>query len=549
MVIFKNQRTKIACAILGLICAIIAIYLQMTKPIIKVNELAKDEKANSKVQIKSSLSSDYDVKLYQKTEEEQEFTEVKNKEERSIFNKASTFEIDTKDTAKPNNVTNLNTLVVDDYVIISFEKAKDNGTEYEYYIQGSKENDNIKTETSKIYKESGIKGYNYIIDNDENSVAGFEVNKYDSEPILYTKLQWDKNYYIHIRAIDNNNNYSENLTYKIALPSRGLRMQYVDINNHSEISPQETIIGNANDEYNIKEYNKNLEGYKLIEVDGDETGTLKKERTNVKYMYAKNAVVIVKHLDKKTGKEISSKEKIEGYEGKKFNVKNRNLEKYLYNNGEIDGKMKAGMQEINLYYDEIGKVNISYKNYLTKENIIPPETIKGAVDTEYNTKAKEIKGYELLKVEGNSNGSIKSKDTFITYYYKKKTQITIKHVDIDTKKVLDSETIKGYEGDKIETKSKEFEGYILKDNYSEYENELKKQKEKKDKEKNISKTSTIEASDKPEKEENSIIDEILEEENLENTEAEEIKIENTIRQYDIIMDCGKTEYIIYYKKI
>lgn len=551
MVIFTKQRLKMIICTLIICCTSIIIYMQMRPQEMTITEITKDENKGSRIQIRSNLASDCDVKLYEKTEENDEFTEVNNKQiETKLLKKQLTFETNAGDKAKPDNVTNLNTAIIDDYIIISFNAAKDNGTEYEYYIQGDK----IQSKVSKVYKESGIKGYSYIIDNNENTQAGFEVNKRDSEPILYTKIQWNKNYYLHIRTIDNSGNFSDSLTYKILLPSKGLRMQYINLNSYSEISPEETIIGNANDTYNIKEYNKQLNGYTLVNIDGEETGKLKKERTNVKYMYAKNSNVIVRHLDSRTGKEIANNENILGYEGKEFKANKRNFSKYIYNNGEKSGKMKAGEQEIKLYYDEIGKVSVSYKNYITKEDIIPKETIKGIVETGYTTKAKQIKGYEIVKQEGETSGNIKSEETYLIYYYKKKTQMTVKHVDIDTNKVIFSEIIKGYEGEKIKTKSKKFEGYILKDNYSEYENKLKKQKEKiKDKNiesknnKNISKSAEIEVCDEP-KNANSIIDEILEEEELEITE-ESIKIQNTIRQYDIVMDCGKTEYIIYYKKI
>ena len=75
------------------------------------------------------------MKLYQKTEEENEFTEVKAKEEQGILSTTNTFEIETKDSTCPNNVTNIKTVIADDYIIISFDPAIDNATLYEYYIE------------------------------------------------------------------------------------------------------------------------------------------------------------------------------------------------------------------------------------------------------------------------------------------------------------------------------------------------------------------------------------------------------------------------------
>ena len=66
-----------------------------------------------------------------------------------------------------------------------------------------------KSNITQIYSDSGIKGYNYIIDNSKETEAGVNVNKTDDEPILFTGIEWDKDYYLHIRAIDNSGNYSE----------------------------------------------------------------------------------------------------------------------------------------------------------------------------------------------------------------------------------------------------------------------------------------------------------------------------------------------------
>ena len=60
-------------------------------------------------------------------------------------------------------------------------------------------------------------------------------------------------------------------------------MQYIDINTNSEISPEESIVGKINEEYNVKEYNKNIENYTLVEIEGEEQSKLKKEKINIKY--------------------------------------------------------------------------------------------------------------------------------------------------------------------------------------------------------------------------------------------------------------------------
>ena len=206
----KKSKLMTILFILILAMATTAIYLQMTNSKIKISEKQMQSKGE-KVAIEAKSTKDCNVKLYQKTEDENEFTEVKTKvENQGILSTKSTFELDTKDTSKPNNVTNIKPVITDDYIIISFTPATDNATLYEYYLETQTEGtnntnapENVKSDVTKLYSDSGIKGYNYIIDNSKDTEAGLEVNKTNDEPILYTGIEWDKDYYLHIRAIDN----------------------------------------------------------------------------------------------------------------------------------------------------------------------------------------------------------------------------------------------------------------------------------------------------------------------------------------------------------
>lgn len=547
MALFIKQKIKIFLCAIVIIIACFSIYVQMKEPTISVSKILTDEKS-SKIQVKSKITFDNNIKMYQKAEDDKQFTEVKPKESNnSILNKNNTFELETVDKAKPNNVTNINNSVLDNYIVISFKKAKDNGTEYEYYIEENNKDNKVKTEISKICNISGIKGYSYIIDNSPDTKADFEVNKIDSEPILYTGINWSKDYYLYIRAIDNSDNYSDNLTYKINLPSKGIRMKYIDINSNKEISPEETIVGNVNDEYNTYNYKKILNDYQLIDIDGEEIGTLKKERINVNYLYAKNANIVVKHLNKLTGEQIAEDTYINGYVGKEYNIIPKNIKNYQYNGGTLNGKMTLENNQIKLYYDEISNINVSYVDYLTGKNIIPSKTITKTVNSEYSEKEKEIFGYDLFETKGNTKGKLTSEGINIVYYYKKKANILIKHVDIDTNKILDSEILYGHEADKVIIKSKKFEGYVLK--YDNKDNEEIPNSPKKEKTKEKMKNIVNINNNKENKINSNIIDEILEtDEIVEIEEDTDPLLEHSFQEYDIVMGCGNKEYIIYYKK-
>ena len=588
----KKSKLMTILFILILAMATTAIYLQMTNSKIKISEKQMQSKGE-KVAIEAKSTKDCNVKLYQKTEDENEFTEVKTKvENQGILSTKSTFELDTKDTSKPNNVTNIKPVITDDYIIISFTPATDNATLYEYYLETQTEGtnstnapENVKSDVTKIYSDSGIKGYNYIIDNSKDTEAGLEVNKTNDEPILYTGIEWDKDYYLHIRAIDNSGNYSNNITYKIDLPSKGVMLKYIDLNTKTEISPEETIIGIVNEKYNISSFNKDISGFKLVGIDGETEGKLKKERINVKYNYAKNASITVKYVDK-TGAKLLEPTVIDGYEGKEYSIYPKKIDGYVCEMQNLNGKMNAGDEERVLTYNKLGTVTTSYVNEITGENIENDVVITSAFGQAYKTEEKSIEGYELSKVEGETEGIINSDNISVTYYYKKKVNMKVKYVDITTNKLLDEEVINGLEGDKVEVKAKEFDGYVLtlKENslnenqedlikngieYSQENTLIEKSKiqeeevnyeasNETDDETNLD-TSNIDSNENEylaENEKTNIVEELLagnyeNDEDVEKTEEtsnEHLEEYNIKQEYDIVLDPKETEYIIYYRK-
>ena len=551
----RNILKMTLCTIL-ITFATVLIYLQMNNSKIRVSKKQKLS-SKEKITVEAKSTKDYNVKLYQKTKEDDDFIEVKATEEnKGIMNTTNTFEIDAKDISNPNNVTDIKSTIVDDYIIISFTPAIDNSTLYEYYIESNNVEGSQMSGITTVYSDCGIKGYNYIIDSSKETEAGIQVNKLDNEPILYSGIEWDKDYYLHIRAIDNSGNYSENNTYKIDLPSKGIRLKYLDYNSNSEISPEETIIGNVSEEYNISSLEKNLDGYKLINIDGDTSGKLKKERINVKYNYAKIANIKVRYMDTK-GKELSETKVFEGYEGKEYSIKPKKIEGYLCLNSEVTGKMKAGEEEIVFTYEKLGNVITSYIDETTGKSLIEDIVKSDIWGRPYKTEEKSIEGYELSKVEGKAEGIIDSENIKVTYYYKRLVNMVIKHVDISTNKILDEEKISGLEGEDAKIESKDFDEYILvvdkdenqlndleKDSIKNRENLLQEEENE----------YTKESIDKKDNTDDNIIDEIIKDdfEVLKNDDdaKEKDNIENKYvkKQYDIVLDPNVTEYIIYYKK-
>lgn len=575
----KISKLKIIFCACVILLATILIYMQMNSTNVTISKKQVQSEAD-KVAIQAKSTKDCNVKLYQKAKEEDEFTEVKSEEKQGILSTTNTFEIETKDKANPNNVTNIKSVVTDNYIIISFTPAKDEATLYEYYIETEdKTNDTSvdnkedaqsnKSNITQIYSDYGIKGYNYIIDNSKETEAGFNVNKTNDEPILFTGIEWNKDYYLHIRAIDNSGNYSENLTYKIDLPSKGVMLKYVDLNTNSEISPEETIIGTVNEKYNINSFNKNISGFKLVGIDGETEGVLKKERINVKYNYAKNASIKIKYVDT-LGNNILEPKIIEGYEGKEYSIYPKDIKGYICEVQNLSGKMTVGEEGKVFTYNKLGTVNALYVNEITGESIANDVVITDIYGNSYKTEEKVIPGYELSKVDGETEGTINSDNTKVTYYYKKQVSMVVKHVDMETNKLLDEEVISGLEGDKVEVESKSFDGYVLniaedKDTINSANDLIKDALENYESEKIINNSKLEEEEsyydskgDKYNLDSNlkntDIVDEIISDDYEKDSEITEDETDNKLEEknikqhYDIVLDPNEKEYIIYYKK-
>lgn len=575
----KISKLKIIFCACVILLATILIYMQMNSTNVTISKKQVQSEAD-KVAIQAKSTKDCNVKLYQKAKEENEFTEVKSEEKQGFLSTTNTFEIETKDKANPNNVTNIKSVVIDDYIIISFTPAKDEATLYEYYIETEdKTNDTSadnkedaqsnKSNITQIYSDYGIKGYNYIVDNSKETEAGFNVNKTNNEPILFTGIEWNKDYYLHIRAIDNSGNYSENLTYKIDLPSKGVMLKYVDLNTNSEISPEETIIGTVNEKYNINSFNKNISGFKLVGIDGETEGVLKKERINVKYNYAKNASIKIKYVDT-LGNNILEPKIIEGYEGKEYSIYPKDIKGYVCEVQNLSGKMTVGVEERVFTYNKLGTVNALYVNEITGESIANDVVITDIYGNSYKTEEKVIPGYELSKVDGETEGTINSDNAKVTYYYKKQVSMVVKHVDMETNKLLDEEVISGLEGDKVEVESKSFDGYVLniaedkdtinsandliKDALENYESEKIIDNSKLEEEKSFYNSKDDKYNLDSNLKNTDIVDEIISDDYEENSEITEDETDNKLEEknikqhYDIVLDPNEKEYIIYYKK-
>ena len=227
---------------------------------------------------------------------------------------------------------------------------------------------------------------------------------------------------------------------------------------------------------------KDFEGYVLVEEPENRTVTMTKDEIVLIYYYSYiSGGVIEKHIDEITG-EILDEEVYEGKEGDPYSTKEKEFrgydlveEKYPANSS---GEMTRDVIEVKYYYIKRATVRVEYIDKVNDEKLTEDVIINGHENDKYRTEEKEFEGYDLVEIPENATGEMKitvnedgtyNAEIVVTYYYKYVSAGVIeKHIDEITGEVLTEERYTGYEGDKYETKEKEFAGYdLVKEKYPE----------------------------------------------------------------------------------
>ncbi len=279
-------------------------------------------------------------------------------------------------------------------------------------------------------------------------------------------------------------------------------INYIDKNTGAVLKTVEET-GKVGDEYTASA--KNFEGYVLKEKPTQETVTMTKEVITLNYYYVKvSAGVVEKHINFKSN-QIIENTLYSGNEGDAYTTTSKTFEGYdivtnimyyteyvithpeiLSENGvstvdelieklgleannayiplNYTGLMKTDLIEVNYYYIKKTSVIVQYIDKITGELLEKETVYTGHEGDAYKTTSKKFEGYDIIKEEypSNSTGTMKESTERVKYYYIHKANVIEKHIDINTGKLLEKETIySGHEGENYVTSSKEFEKYDL----------------------------------------------------------------------------------------
>ena len=314
----------------------------------------------------------------------------------------------------------------------------------------------IDQETGEILGETTETGnVGDVIHTHPENFDGYVLVKSPEEPdVTLTKdEQVVKYYYAHIAA--------------------GVIEKHID-DITGELLYSEEHKGNEGDKYDIP--SKEFDGYDLVttKLPKNAKGEMTKEPIEVKYYYIKKASVRVEYIDKDTGEKLTEDEIINGHENDEYTTEQKDFKDYelveVPENAE--GTMKVTKNEdgtyntetiVQYYYTKTSAGVLEKHIDINSGKVLYQETHKGKVGDEYDIPSKEFDGYELVtdRLPNNAKGTMTEDTIEVDYYYVKKAKVTVEYIDKQTGEKLDTDEIIGYEGDKYETKDKQFDGYDL----------------------------------------------------------------------------------------
>ena len=372
---------------------------------------------------------------------------------------------------------------------------------------------------------------NYLEDKTNNKLAESTVidkkydDKYDVTNYKDNKnISTDYKYVSYTSTPENalNGTVSQDvitINYYYALKDATINIKYLDELTGQSILKEENIQTKYGVEYgslNLDSYKKEITGYDYSKTETtpkDVSGKVNQDTTTIIHYYKKKSSITIKYVDKYTNKEIDgiSSDVINNYYGESYNTENNRAEKeknaifndYDYSNEYViipqntalKGTMNTDTITISYYYKKKSSITINYIDKYTNAKIsgISSDVINNHYGDSYNTENKRTEKekntifndydyaneYVITPENTSLNGTISTDNIVVNYYYNKKSNITIKYYDIETKKEIAKENVdnKVHYGDiynveskKIETEKEEiFKNY----NFEKYESNSK----------------------------------------------------------------------------
>ncbi|HAA3181579.1 TPA_asm: cell surface protein [Listeria monocytogenes] len=207
-------------------------------------------------------------------------------------------------------------------------------------------------------------------------------------------------------------------------------VNYIDTDGKT-IAPSETLTGNISENYTTTA--KTIDGYSLTTTPANAKGTFSTEPQIINYIYAKNAETaqpITVNYRNSTGQKIAKSEVLTGNIGESYSTQPKTIAGYTLTTipPNAKGTFTTNAQTVTYMYTPIAisalPVTVNYLDENGKE-IADSVVLNGRVGEAYNTLAKEMDGYTLIKTPTNANGVFSAEAQSIDYIYRKNKPVVI----------------------------------------------------------------------------------------------------------------------------
>ncbi|EBH4262073.1 LPXTG cell wall anchor domain-containing protein [Listeria monocytogenes] len=212
--------------------------------------------------------------------------------------------------------------------------------------------------------------------------------------------------------------------------AQSVTVNYIDTDGKT-IAPTETLSGNIGENYTTTA--KTIQGYTLTTTPANAKGTFSTEAQIINYIYEKNpdlAQPITVDYRSSTGQKISKSEVLTGNIGESYSTQPKTIAGYTLTTTppNAKGTFTTNAQTVTYVYTPIAisalPVTVNYLDENGKE-IADSVVLNGRVGEAYNTLAKEIDGYTLIKTPTNANGVFTAEAQSIDYIYRKNKPVVI----------------------------------------------------------------------------------------------------------------------------
>jgi len=322
---------------------------------------------------------------------------------------------------------------IENYNYVSATIGKTNETEGTSLSIGTNTTENVinlyykQKKQVKVITKHVDEATNKEINNPDGTDSKVEETKREGDSYTTTSKEFE-NYVLDTKKLPSNAEGTVNkdeitVIYYYKHVSGGVIEKHIDFYT-DEILNNEVHQGNEGDPYDIK--SKQFEGYELMEdkLPSNATGEMTKEPIEVKYYYRRPSKLVVDYIDKDTGKKLTDTITNNLYNGENYTTENKTFDGYELIQIPSNDKGTMGKEQINVVYEyQPIKARVTVK-YVDEDGktISATEVIEGKINDTYKTDKKDIKNYKYLKVEGNTKGTMDSKEITVTYIYRKESK-------------------------------------------------------------------------------------------------------------------------------